>query len=100
MHVRLVMMCLSTAIDKKVLEVDDESIPFSSSLCLAGVSCSSRCNGYVSKDIGYFFFILDERKEWEVSFIEGGIGDTIDLFSEFSLKLLYILCIYICVSKF
>lgn len=94
------MMCLSTAIDKKVLEVDDESIPFSSSLCLAGVSCSSKCNGYVYKDIGYFFFILDERKEWEVSFIEGGIGDTIDLFSEFSLKLLYILCIYICVSKF
>lgn len=30
-----------------------------------------------------------------MSFIEGGIGDTIDLFSEFSLKLLYILCIYI-----
>lgn len=35
-----------------------------------------------------------------MSFIEGGIDDTIDLFSEFSLKLLYILCIYICVSKF
>lgn len=56
------MMCLSTAIDKKVLEVDDESIPFSSSLCLAGVSCSSRCNGYVSKNIGYFFFYF-RRKE-------------------------------------
>lgn len=70
MHVRLVMMCLSTAIDKKVLEVDDESIPcFCSSLRLAGVSCSSKCNGYVStkgKDIGYFFFlfyIIDGRKE-------------------------------------
>lgn len=62
MHVRLVMMCLSTAIDKKVLEVDDESIPcFCSSLRLAGVSCSSKCNGYVStkgKDIGYFFFFI------------------------------------------
>lgn len=67
MHVRLVMMCLSTAIDKKVLEVDDESIPCF--VRLDSVSCSSRCNGYVSmkgKDIViFFFFILDGRKEWE-----------------------------------
>lgn len=80
MHVRLVMMCLSTAIDKKVLEVDDESIPcFCSSLRLAGVSCSSRCNGYVStkgKDIGYFFFFILYRwkervkREGKCSFIE------------------------------
>lgn len=37
MHVRLVMMCLSTAIDKKVLEVDDESIPCFVRSCVLAV---------------------------------------------------------------